>query len=150
MTVAWYCFFHRAAPAGGLSDAERKKVVEAVGGSPRLRTGYVHTPSPAPHPHAGADVAPMLALELEFSDAADCEAALRQAGGLRRLADPGFVPGLAGTTVSQQGMLRRLYAVPDPARARGRRPLLLPRPLPRPGGGRAGLARPLHEPAMRR
>ena len=115
MTVAWYCFFHRAAPAAGLSDAERKKAVEAVGGSPRLRTGYVHTPSPAPHPYAGQDIAPVLALELEFSDAADCEAALRQEGGLRRLAEPGFVPGLAGTTASQQGMLRRSYAVPDPA-----------------------------------
>ena len=115
MTVAWYCFFHRAAPAGGLSDAEREKAVEAVRSSARLRTGYVHTPSPAPHPHAGQDIAPVLALELEFADIADCEAALRQQGGLRRLAEPGFVPGLAGTTVSQQGMLRRSYAVPDPA-----------------------------------
>ena len=115
MTVAWYCFFHRAAPAGGLSDAEREKAVEAVAGSPGLRKGYVHTPSPAPHPHAGRDIAPVLALELEFADVADCEAALRQQGGLRRLAEPGFVPGLAGTTASQQGMLRRSYAVPDPA-----------------------------------
>lgn len=119
MTVAWYCFFHRAMPAASLSEAEREKAVEAVRGSPGLRTGYVHTPSPAPHPHAGQDIAPVLALELEFADVADCEAALRQEGGLRRLAEPGFVPGLAGTTASQQGMLRRSYAVPDPAAAAG-------------------------------
>ncbi len=115
MPVTWYCSFHRGGPTGGLSDAERGRVVEAVGGAPDLQTAYVHTPLPAPHPHTGDDDAPLLVLELEFADVAGCERALRQDTGLRRLADPGFLPGLAGATVSQQGMLRRLYAVPDPA-----------------------------------
>ena len=115
MPVTWYCFFHRGVSTGGLSDAERGKVVEAVGSAANLRTAYVHTPSPAPHPYAGEDIAPLLALELEFAHVADCESALRQGGGLRRLGDPGFVPGLAGAAVSQQGMLRRSYAVPDSA-----------------------------------
>ena len=115
MSVTWYCFFHGGSSTGGLSDAERGRVAEAVGGAPNLRAAYVHTPSPAPHPYAGEDIAPAQVLELEFADVADCESALRQDGGLRRLADPSFLPGLAGAAVSQQAMLRRSYAVPDPA-----------------------------------
>ena len=97
MPVTWYCFFHRGVSTPGLSDAERRKVAEAIGAAANLRTAYVHTPSPEPHPHAGEDIAPVLALELEFADVADCESALRQGGDLRRLGDPGFLPDLAGT-----------------------------------------------------
>ena len=114
MSVTWYCFFHHGDSTCSLGDADRRKVVDAVRSSPNLGTAYVHTPSPAPHPHVGEDVPPMLALELEFANVADCESALRQDASLQRLADSSFVRSLAGATVSQQGMLRRAYAVADP------------------------------------
>ena len=114
MSVTWYCFFDHGDSTRTLSDADRRKAVDAVRGSPHFQAAYVHTPSSAPHPHADGDVAPLLALELEFANVTDCERALRHDTRLGRLADPGFVPSLAGSTVSQQGMLRRSYAVADP------------------------------------
>lgn len=114
MSVAWYCFFHHGGSTRSLCGADRREVVDAVRSSPNFLTAYVHTPSPAPHPHAGQDVAPMLALELEFASVADCESALRQDAGLQRLAGSSLVRSLAGAAVSQQGMLRRAYAVADP------------------------------------
>ena len=115
MSVTWYCFFHHGDSTRSLSDADRRKAVDAVRISPDLQAAYVHTPPSAPHPRAGEDVAPALALELEFANVTDCERALRQDTGLGRIADAGFVPSLAGASVSQQGMLRRHYAVADPA-----------------------------------
>lgn len=115
MSVTWYCFFHHGDSPRSLSDADRRKAVDAVRSSPHLQVAYVHTPPLAPHPCAGEETAPALALELEFANVTDCESALRQDPGLRRIADAGFVPSLAGASVSQQGMLRRRYAVADPA-----------------------------------
>ena len=115
MSVTWYCFFQHGDSTRSLGDADRRMVVDAVRSSPQFRTAYVHTPAPAPHPQVADHVAPMLALEIEFANVTDCETALRQDASLQRLADSSLVRSLAGAEMSQQAMLRRAYAVADPA-----------------------------------
>ncbi len=78
-----------------------------------LKRSAVFTPSRARDPYLDDGASPPLILECYFSDIGALEAALGVAGGLRPLAE-GLLPSLAGASVTQQAMLARGYAVPEP------------------------------------
>ena len=57
---------------------------------------------------------PSLALQIYFDGIEPLEAALSAGGPLMALADPSCLPSLSGAAFTQQAMLARSFAVPDP------------------------------------
>jgi hypothetical protein len=82
--------------------------------TPKLLKALVHTSARADDPYLDDGPPPQLVLQLYFADLPDLEAALARDGHLSALRSPDAYPDLAGADVTQQAMLVRTFAVPEP------------------------------------
>jgi uncharacterized protein (TIGR02118 family) len=80
-----------------------------------MTNALLHTPARAHDPYVDDGQPPRLVVECDFPSIEPLEAALASGGAFAPLAAPGFLPSLAGAQVTQQAMLARRFAVPDPA-----------------------------------
>lgn len=117
--MSYYCFlvfYDHAGDAGlRLGDTDRARFLEIIRATPGLRRALVYTPERATDPHLDDGPPPPLAAQLYFSDIDALEDAIARDGHLQALAAPGALPSLAGARITQQAMLARVFAVPDPA-----------------------------------
>jgi hypothetical protein len=82
--------------------------------TPKLLKGIVHTSSRADDPYLDDGPPPQLVLQLYFAELPDLEAGLAHDGHLRVLMSRDVFPDLAAANVTQQAMLVRTFAVPEP------------------------------------
>jgi hypothetical protein len=108
------CYFATFRGAGRLSDADRARMADIAHATPGLAKALIHTPERTRDPYLDDGPSPPLALQLYFADLPDLEAALARGGALQALAAPGALASLDASTVEQQTMLTREFAVPEP------------------------------------
>ncbi len=101
--------------AGALPAAELDKLDGVLQATPKLAKALVHTSSSAEDPYVKDGPSPSLVLQLYFATLPDLEAAASRSGRLHALTSREEFPGLAAADISQQAMLVRSFAVPDPA-----------------------------------
>lgn len=117
MTICLFLTFRNAAnPQARISAADRSRCTEIVRATPRLAKALEYEPESVSDPYLNDGAPPLFGLQLYFADIADLEVALGRTGHLQALAAPGAFPGLAGTAVTQQAMLTRVFPVSDPVR----------------------------------
>ncbi len=115
MTISFFLTFHdKIHPERRLSDTERAFVVGVVRATPDLAGAVVHTPASAKDPYLDDGPSPQLVLQLHFAEITLLERVLRPGGHLHALATPSALPSLVSAEVTQQAMLARAFAVPDP------------------------------------
>ncbi|MDT2019588.1 hypothetical protein [Methylocella sp. CPCC 101449] len=116
MTISWFCQWDRSKEANpALDPYDRQALAALLRGCPGLIEGHVFSPAQAHDPHyADLGGAPVLVLQLEFAEIADLENGLQAGGYLSCLADPHFLPSVAGAIASHQAMLTRRYPVAEP------------------------------------
>jgi len=100
---------NRLIPAG-----EMVKLEEVLRAIPNLRKGLLHVPARASDPYLDDGPPPQLLLQLYFAELPDLEAALARDGHLAVLMSSDKFPALADADVTQQAMLVRPFAVPEP------------------------------------
>jgi hypothetical protein len=100
---------NRLIPAG-----EMVKLEEVLRAIPNLRKGLLHAPARASDPYLDDGPPPQLVLQLYFAELPDLEAALSRDGHLAVLMSSDKFPALADADVTQQAMLVRPFAVPEP------------------------------------
>jgi hypothetical protein len=83
---------------------------------PNLAKGLIHTSSNASDPYVKDGAPPSMVLQLYFPHVHELEAALSRSGHLEKLTAQDTFPALGTADVTQQAMLVRRFAVPDPAR----------------------------------
>jgi len=111
-TCLFLTFRYRTEPAA----EELAKLDRQLRATPGLAKALVHASSNASDPYVKDDAPPSLVLQLYFPKVQDLEAALLSTGHLAALTAPGEFPALSAADVTQQAMLVRPFAVPDPAR----------------------------------
>jgi len=111
MSITYFAVFHAEA---ALADADRDRVIEIARRVPGLRKALLHTRATTRDPYLDDGPSPPLALQVYVDDVAALEAALAPDGALQALAATGALPSLAGADVTQQAMLARRFAVPNP------------------------------------
>jgi len=110
--IAWFASF---TGPGALADADRAWLAKRIAATPGLRRGLIHTPARTHDPYLDDGTPPPLALQLDFAEIAELEAAMALGGPLQGLAAPDALHSLRGAAVSQQAMLLRRFPVPDAA-----------------------------------
>ena len=114
MTFCWFAQFRDpAAPQSWVSQGELAWLADFLAATPDLRQALIFTPSSTSDPYLDDGPPPQLALQLYFDDIATLEAAARLViywnSRQRRAAVTA-----GGETSTQQAMLVRRFAVPDP------------------------------------
>jgi len=94
---------------------EKAKLDDLLRAMPKLHKALIHTPANASDPYVRDGPAPSLVLQLYFDELPDLEAALSRSSHLGALASRDEFPALAQADVTQQAMLVRPLAVPEPA-----------------------------------
>jgi len=94
---------------------EKAKLDDLLRAMPKLHKALIHTPANASDPYVRDGPAPSLVLQLYFDELPDLEAALSRSSHLGALASRDEFPVLAQAEVTQQAMLVRPFAVPEPA-----------------------------------
>jgi hypothetical protein len=111
-TCLFLTFRYRADPtADELAELERH-----LRATPGLTNGLVHTSSSASDPYVKDEAPPSLVLQLYFPEVRELEASLSRAGHLVAFTSRDEFPALSAADVTQQAMLVRRFAVPDPVR----------------------------------
>ncbi len=110
-TCLFLSFKFGTEPAAG----EMAKLDELLGSTPGLLKALVHAAAETSDPYVKDGPPPSLVLQLYFEEVHDLETALSPAGHLGVLTSRHEFPALADAEVSQQAMLVRLFAVPEPA-----------------------------------
>jgi len=111
-TCLFLTFRCRSAPAA----AELAKLELHLRMTPKLTKALIHTASSADDPYVKNEGPPCAVLQLYFSEVHELEAALSQTGHLGALTSQEDFPVLSAAEVTQQAMLVRRFAVPDPER----------------------------------
>jgi uncharacterized protein (TIGR02118 family) len=110
-----FCWFARTDATGvTVTQAELSWLAATIAPVPGVTWALLFTPSTTHDPYLNDGEPPALALQIYFDRIEALEAALAAGGGLMALADPAVLPSLAGATFTQQAMLVRSFAVPDP------------------------------------
>jgi uncharacterized protein (TIGR02118 family) len=108
------CWFVRAsAPGAVVPEAELDWLARTIAAAPGVTETLLFTPGTTHDPYLNDGTPPALALQVYFSTIEHLEGALD--GTLLALAAPGALPSLSGATFTQQAMLARSFAVPNPA-----------------------------------
>lgn len=108
-----FCWFARASATGAVvTEAELDWLAETIAPVPRIVEALLFTPTTTHDPYLDDGPPPGLALQLYFDRIEALEAALD--GPLMALAEPVRLPSLADASFTQQAMLARSFAVPDP------------------------------------
>lgn len=114
MTISFFLAFRNPAnPEARVSTGDRSRFVEIVRTTPGLRNARIYAPESASDPYLKDGAPPQLAAQLYFSGIETLESALAADGHLQALAALDAFPSLAGTAVTQQAMLTRVFSVPD-------------------------------------
>ncbi len=108
------CLFLSFRSAGALSAGELNKLDGVLRATPRLQKALVHTSSSAEDPYVKDGPSPSLVLQLYFDQLPELEAALSRSSPLGALASRDEFPTLSQAEISQQAMLVRPFAVPEP------------------------------------
>jgi hypothetical protein len=107
------CWFARAsAPGAIVTEVELNWLAETIAAVPGVTETLLFTPGTTHDPYLNDGQPPALALQVYFDAIESLEAAL--SGPLIALADAGSLPSLAGAAFTQQAMLARSFAVPEP------------------------------------
>jgi len=107
------CWFARAsAPGVIVSDRELNWLAETIAATAGVTETLLFTPATTHDPYLNDGHPPALALQVYFDGIESLEAALN--GPLLALAGPAALPSLAGAAFTQQAMLARSFAVPEP------------------------------------
>jgi hypothetical protein len=113
MSTCLFLSFRSA--ANTLAAAELDKLDRVLGATPRLQKALIHTSSSTEDPYVKDGPPPSLVLQLYFDELPELEAALARGSNLGALTSRDEFPVLAQTEVTQQAMLVRPFAVPEPA-----------------------------------
>jgi hypothetical protein len=109
------CWFAQARSAGAVvSEAELNWLAETIAGVPGVTEALLFTPGTTHDPYLNDGQPPALALQVYFDGIESLEGALSAGGPLLVLVDPARLPSLSGAAFTQQAMLARSFAVPDP------------------------------------
>jgi hypothetical protein len=108
------CLFLTFRTRSGLLPEDVGKLDAVLSGTPNLEKVVIHTSSSAEDPYVKDHAPPQLLLQVYFEKLPDLEAAVARTGHLAVLASPAEFPDLAASDVSQQAMVVRPFAVPDP------------------------------------
>ena len=95
-------------------EAELAKLDEALRATSGLDKALVHTAVRATDPYVKDEVSPQLVIQLYFAELPKLEAALTRNGPLAVLMSRERFPTLANADVTQQAMVARAFAVPEP------------------------------------
>ena len=106
MTLCW--FAEATAPSPLLSTTELDDLAALTATIPGVTEAHLFTPAATNDPYLNDGAPPRLALQLYFDGIASLEAALSPGGALMPL------PDRLGPDFTQQAMLARGFAVPDP------------------------------------
>lgn len=110
MKIAYFLTYHDEANAARrVSDADLEKFIQVLAAVRAVSRALVFTPEKTSDPYLKDEAAPQLAAELYFDDVAPLERAAARDGALQALA--GLLPS---AHVTQQAMLVRSFAVPEP------------------------------------
>jgi hypothetical protein len=112
MNVCLFLSFKSGTP---LATGEAGRLDELLRSTPQLVKALIHTPASTSDPYVKDGAGPSLVLQLYFAQLPDLEAAASRAGHLLALTASDRYPALARADISQQAMLVRAFAVPDPA-----------------------------------
>jgi hypothetical protein len=108
------CLFLSFSFATRPPDMEKAKLDNLLRTTPKLHKALIHTPANASDPYVKDGPAPSLVLQLYFDKLPDLEAALSRSSHLGALTSRDEFPVLAQAEVTQQAMLVRPFAVPEP------------------------------------
>jgi uncharacterized protein (TIGR02118 family) len=114
MTTCLFLSFQSGAgalPVGG-ETAQLEQLLRTI---PKLQKALIHTASDATDPYVKDKSPPRLVLQLYFAALPELETALSRNGPLRVLASCAEFPSLAAADATQQAMIVRTFAVPEPA-----------------------------------
>jgi len=114
MSVCLFLTFRTPANSS-LAEEELAKLTELLRSTPRLDKTLVHTTSSASDPYVKDERPPALVLQLYFNEPPDLEAAVLHNGHLAALMSRIEFPGLSCAEITQQAMIVRPFAVPEPA-----------------------------------
>jgi len=114
MIAYFLAFRHRGNPGARVNAAEATCFAEIARATPKLRKALLFTPAHAHDPYLKDEPPPLFAAQLYFADIAALEAALAPTGHLQALTSRRDFPGLLDGDVTQQAMVTRSFAVPDP------------------------------------
>jgi uncharacterized protein (TIGR02118 family) len=110
MKIAYFLTYHdETKPAGRVSDADLDKVIQVLKSVAGVERALLFTPEKTRDPYLKDEASPQLAAELYFDDIAPLERAAARGGALQALGDL-----LPTEQVTQQAMLVRSFAVPEP------------------------------------
>lgn len=116
MSFSYFLFYDHGGRADlALGADDQYRFIDIVRATPGLRTALIYTPEVAADPYLDDGPPPPLAAQLVFAEIGALESALARTGHLQALAEPDVMPSLAGAQITQQAMLLRTFAVPDPA-----------------------------------
>jgi hypothetical protein len=116
MTVCLFLtFWAREHERVVISPREIGSISDLLRRMPGLARGLIHTAANANDPYLDDGTPPALALQLYFAELPALETALARSGPLQALASSEAFPELAQCVPTQQAMLARAFAVPDPA-----------------------------------
>src|SRR5262245_13741932 len=96
-------------------DAELATLDAVLRATPGLDRALVHTAASASDPYLKDEGPPQLVIQLYFAELPKLEAALARNGSLAALTSRERFPTLAAADVTQQAMVARAFAVPEPA-----------------------------------
>jgi hypothetical protein len=109
------CLFLTFKSGGDVTATELAQLTTLVRATPRLAKALVHTSASTSDPYVKDGPSPSLVLQLYFATLPDLEAAAARSGHLRALTSHDEFRGLAQAEATQQAMLVRPFAVPEPA-----------------------------------
>ncbi len=111
MSTCLFLTFRSNSPLGD----EAAKLNDLLRGTPELDKALVHTSSAAGDPYIKDHSPPQLVLQLYFDELPALEAAVSRSGHLQGLTSRSEFPGLSSADATQQAMMVRPFAVPEPA-----------------------------------
>ena len=114
MIAYFLAFRHRGNPGARVNAAEATCFAEIARATPKLRKALLFTPAHAHDPYLKDEPPPLFAAQLYFAEIAALEAALAPIGHLQALTSRRDFPGLLDGDITQQAMVTRSFAVPDP------------------------------------
>jgi hypothetical protein len=100
--------------AAPMAVGEMAKLEEILRATPKLLKALVHTSASASDPYVRDDAPPQLVLQLYFEEISPLENVVSRNGHLSVLTSSGEFPALATADVTQQAMIVRPFAVPEP------------------------------------
>lgn len=116
MQFCYFAFFEdRQNAAARISADDLGRFRACIRGLKGLAKGHLYTPAMASDLYTNDGQPPIFGLQLYFDAIASLESAIGRDGALKRLAESGELESLRSAHITQQAMLNREFAVPDPA-----------------------------------